>query len=153
MNLLERFTSLSLKPEEQMVDYLIRAEELSQSLDQAGEKISQSILISIVLKVYQEVSIILKQFMIFQQRKHRSQTLRKLLKFLPILKILRRKQPVVTSVKIRLLFQPSSVEVFVEVLIVVEVVPLEVILITHRVVSKVVVIVVRGPVIGLPVVE
>ena len=57
-----------------MVDYLIRAEELSQSLDQAGEKISQSILISIVLKVYQEVSIIFKQFMIFQQRKHRSQT-------------------------------------------------------------------------------
>ena len=50
MNLLERFTSLSLKSGEQMVDYLIRAEELSQSIEQAGEKVSESLLISIVLK-------------------------------------------------------------------------------------------------------
>ena len=49
MNLLERFTSLSLKSGEEMVDYLIRAEELSTSLDQAGEKVSNSLLVSVVL--------------------------------------------------------------------------------------------------------
>ncbi len=35
---------------EEMVDYLIRAEELSSSLGQAGEKISDSLLISVTLK-------------------------------------------------------------------------------------------------------
>ena len=50
MNLLERFTSLSLKPNEAVIDYLIRAEDLSSSLDQAGEKISETLLISVVLK-------------------------------------------------------------------------------------------------------
>ena len=50
MTLLERFTSLVLKPDEEMVDYLIRAEELSTSLEQAGEKVSENLVISVVLK-------------------------------------------------------------------------------------------------------
>ena len=49
MNLLEKLTSLSLKPTEEMTDYLIRAETLSSSLV-AGEKISEKLLVSVVLK-------------------------------------------------------------------------------------------------------
>ena len=51
MNLLKQLTSLSLKPTEEMTDYLIRAETLSSSLEVAGEKISETLLVSIVLKV------------------------------------------------------------------------------------------------------
>jgi hypothetical protein len=50
MTLLERFTSLSLKPDEEMVDYLIRADELSSALEQAGEKVSEKLVTSVVLK-------------------------------------------------------------------------------------------------------
>ena len=50
MNLLEQLTSLSLKPAEEMTDYLIRAETLSSSLEIAGEKISEKLLVSVVLK-------------------------------------------------------------------------------------------------------
>ena len=45
-NLLEQLTSLSLKPTEEMTDYLIRAETLSSSLEVAGEKISEKLLVS-----------------------------------------------------------------------------------------------------------
>ena len=50
MNLLEQLTSLSLNPSEEMTDYLIRAETLSSSLEVAGEKISEKLLVSVVLK-------------------------------------------------------------------------------------------------------
>ena len=50
MKLLEQLTSLSLKPTEEMTDYLIRAETLSSSLEVAGEKISDKLLVSVVLK-------------------------------------------------------------------------------------------------------
>ena len=50
MNLLEQLTSLSLKPTEKVTDYLIRTETLSSSLEVAGEKISEKLLISFVLK-------------------------------------------------------------------------------------------------------
>ena len=50
MNLLEQITSLSLKPTEEMTDYLIRAEILSSALEVAGEKISEKLLVSVVLK-------------------------------------------------------------------------------------------------------
>ena len=50
MNLLEQLTSLSLKPTEEMTDYLIRAETLSSSLEVAGEKTSEKLLVSVVLK-------------------------------------------------------------------------------------------------------
>ena len=50
MNLLEQLTSLSLKPTEEMTDYLIRADTLSSSLEVAGEKISENLLVSVVLK-------------------------------------------------------------------------------------------------------
>ena len=50
MKLLEELTSLSLKPTEEMTDYLIRAETLSSSLEVAGEKISEKLLVSVVLK-------------------------------------------------------------------------------------------------------
>ena len=50
MNLLEQLTSLSLKPNEEMTDYLIRAETLSSSLEVAGEKISKKLLVCVVLK-------------------------------------------------------------------------------------------------------
>ena len=50
MNLLEQLTSLSLKPTEAMTDYLIRAETLPSSLEVAGEKISEKLLVSVVLK-------------------------------------------------------------------------------------------------------
>ena len=50
MNLLEQLTSLSLKPTEEMTDYLIRAETLLFSLEVAGEKISGKLLVSVVLK-------------------------------------------------------------------------------------------------------
>ena len=50
MNLLEQLTSLSLKPTEEMTDYLIRAETLSSSSEVAGEKISEKLLVSVVLK-------------------------------------------------------------------------------------------------------
>ena len=50
MNLLEQLTSLSLKPTEEVTDYLIRVETLSSSIEVAGEKISEKLLVSIVLK-------------------------------------------------------------------------------------------------------
>ena len=50
MNLLEQLTSLSLKPVEEMTDYLIRAETLSSSLEVAGEKVSEKLLVFVVLK-------------------------------------------------------------------------------------------------------
>ena len=50
INLLEQLTSLSLKPTEEMTDYLIRAETLFSSLEVAGEKISEKLLVSVVLK-------------------------------------------------------------------------------------------------------
>ena len=50
MNLLEQLTSLSLKPTEEMTDYLNRVETLSSSLESAGEKISEKLLVSVVLK-------------------------------------------------------------------------------------------------------
>ena len=50
MNLLEQLTSLPLKPAEEITDYLIRAETLSSSLEVAGEKISEKLLVSVVLK-------------------------------------------------------------------------------------------------------
>ena len=50
MNLVEQLSSLSLKPTEGMTDYLIRAETLSSSLEVAGEKISEKLLVSVVLK-------------------------------------------------------------------------------------------------------
>ena len=45
MNLLEQLTSLSLKPVEEMTDYLIRAQTLSSSLEVAGKKISEKLLV------------------------------------------------------------------------------------------------------------
>ena len=50
MNLLEQLTSLSLEPTEEMTDYLIRAGTLSSSLEVAGEKISEKLFVSVVLK-------------------------------------------------------------------------------------------------------
>ena len=50
MNLLEQLTSLSLKPTEEMTDNLIRADTLSSSLEVAGEKISEKLLVSVVPK-------------------------------------------------------------------------------------------------------
>ena len=50
MNLLEQLTSLSLKPTEEMTDYLIRAATLSSSLEVAGEKISEKLLVSVNFK-------------------------------------------------------------------------------------------------------
>ena len=50
MNLLEQLTSLSLKPAGEITDYLIRAKTLSSSLKVAGEKISEKLLVSVVLK-------------------------------------------------------------------------------------------------------
>ena len=50
MNLLEQLTSPSLKPTEEMTDYLIRAETLSSSLQVAGEKISEELIVSVVFK-------------------------------------------------------------------------------------------------------
>ena len=50
MNLLEQLTSLSLKPTEEMTDYLNRAETISSSLEVAGEKISETLLVSVVLE-------------------------------------------------------------------------------------------------------
>ena len=49
MNFLKQLTSLSLKPTEEMTDYLIRAEPLSSSLEVAGEKISEMLLVPVVL--------------------------------------------------------------------------------------------------------
>ena len=46
MNLLEQLTSPSLKPAEEMTDYLIRAETLSSSLEVARENISEKLLVS-----------------------------------------------------------------------------------------------------------
>ena len=50
MNLLDQLMSLSLKPIEELTDYLIRADTLSSSLEVAGEKISKSLLVSVFLK-------------------------------------------------------------------------------------------------------
>ena len=50
MNLLEQLTSLSVKPTEEMKDYLFRAEILSSSIEGAGEEISEKLLVSVVLK-------------------------------------------------------------------------------------------------------
>ena len=50
INLLEQLTSLSLKPTEETTDYLIRTETLSSSLEVAREKISEKLLVSVVLK-------------------------------------------------------------------------------------------------------
>ena len=50
MNLLDQLMSPSLKPAEEMTDYMIRAETLSSSLEVAGEKISGKLLVSVVLK-------------------------------------------------------------------------------------------------------
>ena len=50
MNFLEQLTSLSLKPTEEMTDYLIRAETLSSSLELAGKKISEKLLVSVFLE-------------------------------------------------------------------------------------------------------
>ena len=50
MNLLEKFTALRLEPTESMVDYLIRAEYVSKQLVLAGEKVSENMLTSLVLK-------------------------------------------------------------------------------------------------------
>ena len=50
MNMVEQLTSLLLKLTEDMTDYLIRAETLSSSLEVAGEKISEKLLVSVVLK-------------------------------------------------------------------------------------------------------
>ena len=50
LNFPEQLTSLSLKPIEEMTDYLIRVETLSSSLEVAGQKISQKLLVSVVLK-------------------------------------------------------------------------------------------------------
>ena len=50
MNLLEKFTTLRLEPTESMVDYLTRAEYVSKQLELAGEKVSENMLTSIVLK-------------------------------------------------------------------------------------------------------
>ena len=50
MNLLEKFTTLRLEPTESMVDYLTRAEYVSKQLELTGEKTSENILTSIVLK-------------------------------------------------------------------------------------------------------
>ena len=50
MNLLEQVISLSLKPTEEMIDYLIRAETVLSSLEVSGEKISEKLLVSVVLK-------------------------------------------------------------------------------------------------------
>ena len=50
MNLLEKFTTLRLEPTESMVDYLTRAEYVSKQLELAGEKVSENMLTSIVIK-------------------------------------------------------------------------------------------------------
>ncbi len=48
--LMEHLTSLRMKEGESMSDYLIRAEDLSYNLEAAKEKISDSMLVSLVLK-------------------------------------------------------------------------------------------------------
>ena len=50
LNLLEQLTSLWLKPTEEMGEYLIRVETLSSSLEVAGEKTSEKLLVSVDLK-------------------------------------------------------------------------------------------------------
>ena len=50
MNLLEKFTTLRLEPTESMFDYLTRVEYVSKQLELAGEKVSENMLTSIVLK-------------------------------------------------------------------------------------------------------
>ena len=50
MNLQKQLTSLSLKPSEEMTDYLIRAETRSSSLEVVGENICDKLLVSVVLK-------------------------------------------------------------------------------------------------------
>ena len=50
MNLLEKFTTLRLEPTESMVDYLTRAEHVSEQLELASENVSENLLTSIVLK-------------------------------------------------------------------------------------------------------
>ena len=50
MALLQQLTILVLKENEEMMDYLVRAESLTNSLKTAGEEISDSLLISVVLK-------------------------------------------------------------------------------------------------------
>ena len=67
MNLLEQLTSLSLKPTEEMTDYLIRAETLSSSLEVAGEKISEKLLVSVVLKGFPIAMSNLRRCTIFQK--------------------------------------------------------------------------------------
>ena len=47
---MEKFTTLRLEQTESMVDYLTRAEYVSRQLELAGEKISENMLTSIVLK-------------------------------------------------------------------------------------------------------
>ena len=50
MKLLEKFTTLRLDPTESMVDYLTQEEYVSKQLELAGEKVSENMLTSIVLK-------------------------------------------------------------------------------------------------------
>ena len=50
MNLLKQLTSLLLKPSEEMTDYLNKAQNLSSSLEVAGENMSEKLLVSDVLK-------------------------------------------------------------------------------------------------------
>ena len=50
MALLQQLTTLVLKENEEMMDYLVRAESLTNSLKTAGEEISDSLLTSVVLK-------------------------------------------------------------------------------------------------------
>ena len=50
MDLLEKLTTLRLEPTESIVDYLTRAEYVSKQLENAGEKGSENMLTSIVLK-------------------------------------------------------------------------------------------------------
>ena len=67
MNLLEQLTSLLLKPTEEMTYYLIRAKTLSSSLEVAGEKISEKLLASVVLKGLPDSYSILRRCTIFQK--------------------------------------------------------------------------------------
>ena len=50
MNLLQQLTSLSLKPSEKLTDYLIRVETFSSLSELEGEKISEKVLVSVVLR-------------------------------------------------------------------------------------------------------
>ena len=50
MSMMSKLTGLRMNDDEQVEDYLIRAEELSYGLEDAGQTVAESMLISLILK-------------------------------------------------------------------------------------------------------